>query len=67
MAVCGMAIEPIEEEVEVLFEVTFGWLYSYHIVVGSGETGFFAEFLHECGIDLEVEAADLRLLALVER
>lgn len=54
----GVVVEPVEEEVEVLFEVTFGWLDAHHIAVGSGEAGFFTEFLHEGEIDLEVEAAD---------
>lgn len=45
----------------MLFKVAFGGLYCYHIVVCSGEAGFFTEFLHEGGIDFEVEAADLRL------
>ena len=63
----GVAVEPIEEEAEVLFEVAFGWLDAYYIAVGSGEAGFFAEFLHEGGIDLDVEAADLRLFVRVER
>lgn len=62
-----MAVEPVEEEVEVLFEVAFGGLYGYHIAVGSGETDFIAEFLHEVGIDLEVETADLWLFVWVER